>query len=238
MKIITTGETAEDSEMVRFENKEGKEYAVREGITSDDPVGAYMMKRVEHDPKMRTKVGERLTYWVDLLESFEKGSMARREYEEILRRVQRAGKSGAQLTGEKEARRFFDSGLAREIFGDYSGEGQIPEEVLAKAYSLRCPLKEVIGKYVEQTAEKMPEIADYKQKILIAARRGNMKELETLCSRLRNVLDFKLRYGFPTFKQEDEELFKKYLQAHNKGSIFDLADVFEKARNKFPRLKS
>ena len=224
--------------MARFERIDGVEYAIREGVTADDPLGAILYSRWERSKTAKVQIGgERKTY-EELLDEFEKGEMTREVYETLSKRFR--PKSMRDELDERAAKRILRMDLISYLFGNPESFNDKWKRELTKASVSVGPFREFIKPYLKEKVGSLPNgFEGYKEEIINAAERKRLIELEKILGRLRNALHFRIDYDFFRNVNKvgihgDNESIEKYRNAYANGSVFALGDVLTEFRKKYP----
>ena len=219
--------------MVRFERaRDGGVYVVKipREITVDDPVGAYILKWAEANPKGRTRFNAKQVRYTDLLEDFENGNMPKEYYDEIMGRIGHLKKPLAQIRDEKllKSKSIEMKGLLKELFGNLNRLSEQQRKEITSRLGDYGDFKGYVRDYMEERVDQLPdEFKKHKNNARTQSQKGNLKGLEKTLVTLRNVLGFQVKYHHGDFLNwySNKALAGRYRHASTSGSIFQLIAI-------------
>ena len=208
-------------------------YVKLNGITVDDPVGAYLFKKFQERPHAKIRLSSRNITYETALDSLESGKMSHEEYDEILKRVSRKS-----LTVQREELRtspILKSKLVNEVFGDLDSlDPELMERLKASAYSISS-FKEFLIPYLDTNREEVTKRLEFWVDTLIETTREHQIGAVALeCERFRNVLTNQISFYHKEYleRPENKEYYETYRTTSHTGGIFALSRIHKDLEGK------
>jgi len=229
--------------MVRFENRKGTEYVVKqEGeISMDDPVAARLYERMTKAlPSTRLRIGKKSRTYTEWLDEFEGGKLTRQDYEELRKKLRL--KSITQELDERQSSKILRRDLVKYLYGGIDRLPEKEKDELIRAATTVEGFMDYISPYLREKVNQLPQSFGIAGKeIFKALESKRLADLEATLYRLREGLHFYIDYEFlrNVYKEikiieTGGDLIEKARKTYNEGSVFELGDVFKEFSRRYP----
>ncbi len=224
--------------MVKYIVKEGIEYAIIDKPTVSDPVGKYLIERLQDGRQKKTGIGKKYVNFSEAVDLLEQGNMPRTIYENLLKRLDLSW-FGDAIENRKKRRILNEAqDLTTKFFGeDLSGLKPEEREKLTEAATSTDDLKAFLTPYLERGLENIPKFLEsHKEDIKLwikTNKRGSLKEIDKILGRLEYVVNDLIhtlnRYNPYSVTPDFRKLYLEYCDLSKKaGKVFEKAGYLNK----------